>query len=225
LSAARMFLLSGGSGGIGAAVASQLADRGYRPVIGYNRNAAAAEDIAQKNGGMPLALDLSSSASIEAAISQLAAQDAELAGVLLAGSPPPALHAYGKAPPDEMARQWQVNVVGPQLLTAGLVRSCFRRVKAGTIVGVLTKAMGENGRGASSGMAAYVIAKYGLAGVLASLAAEFPWLKVRSVRPGYTETHMLTAFDPRFLELQREKEPFQTAEQVASAIVREIAEE
>jgi 3-oxoacyl-[acyl-carrier protein] reductase len=220
-----MFLLSGGSGGIGAAVASQLADRGYRPVIGYNRNAEAAGEIARKTGGIPLALDLSSPTSIEAAVNQLAAPDAELAGVLLAGSPPPALHAYGKVEPDEMAHQWQVNVVGPQLLTAGLVRSCFRRAKKGTVIGVLTKAMGENGQDASSGMAAYVIAKYGLLGVLATLAAEFPWLKVRSVRPGYTETHMLTAFDPRFLELQREKAPFQTADQVASAIVREIAEE
>jgi NAD(P)-dependent dehydrogenase (short-subunit alcohol dehydrogenase family) len=225
LSAVRAFLLSGGSGGIGAALAIQLADRGYRPVIGYNRNAAAAEEVARKTGGMTLALDLASPASIETAVSQLAAQDAELAGVLLAGSPPPALHAYGKVPADEMARQWQVNVVGPQLLTAGLVRSCFRRAKKGTVIGVLTKAMGENGQGASSGMAAYVIAKYGLAGVLAALAAEFPWLKVRSVSPGYTETPMLTAFDPRFLELQREKVAFQSADQVALEIVREIAEE
>jgi 3-oxoacyl-[acyl-carrier protein] reductase len=128
-------------------------------------------------------------------------------------------------PADEMARQWQVNVVGPQQLTAGLVRGCFRRAKQGTVIGVLTKAMGENGQGASSGMAAYVIAKYGLAGVLATLAAEFPWLKVRSVSPGYTETAMLTAFDPRFLELQRDKAPFQSADEVASAIIRKIAEE
>jgi 3-oxoacyl-[acyl-carrier protein] reductase len=219
-----MFLLSGGSGGIGAAVASQLAERGYRPVIGYHRNAEAAGAIARKTGGTPLALDLASPASIEAAVAQLAAEEAELAGVLLAGSPPPALHAYGKMPAEEMLHQWQVNVAGPQLLTAGLVRSCFRRAKTGTVVGVLTKAMGENGQGASSGMAAYVIAKHGLAGVLAALAAEFPWLRVRSVRPGYTETPMLAAFDPRFLELQREKAPFQTAEEVASEILREIVE-
>jgi NAD(P)-dependent dehydrogenase (short-subunit alcohol dehydrogenase family) len=225
LSAARIFLLSGGSGGIGAAVASQLADRGYRPVVGYNRNAETAAEVARKTGGVPLALDLASPASIEAAVAQLAAQETELAGVLLAGSPPPELQAYGKVSADEMARQWQVNVVGPQLLTAGLVRSCFRRTKKGTVIGVLTRAMGESGQGASPGMAAYVIAKYGLAGVLAALQAEFPWLKVRSVRPGYTETRMLAAFDPRFLELQRAKGPFQTADAVASEILREIVEE
>jgi NAD(P)-dependent dehydrogenase (short-subunit alcohol dehydrogenase family) len=219
-----MFLLSGGSGGIGAAVAAQLAERGYRPIIGYGRNAEAAGEIAGKTGGMALPLDLASPASIEAAVSQLAALEDELAGVLLAGSPPPGLHPYGKMPAEEMALQWQVNVVGPQLLTAGLVRNCFRRLKRGTVIGVLTKAMGENGQGASSGMAAYVIAKYGLSGMLAALAAEFPWLTVRSVSPGYTETAMLSAFDPRFLDLQREKAPFQSAEEVASAILRQIVE-
>jgi 3-oxoacyl-[acyl-carrier protein] reductase len=224
LSVARSFLLSGGSGGIGAAVAAQLADRGYRPIIGYGRNAEAAGEIARKTGGTALALDLASPAAIEAAVNQLAADGDELAGVLLAGSPPPGLHPYGKVPAEEMALQWQVNVVGPQLLTAGLVRNCFRKVKRGTVVGVLTKAMGENGQGASSGMAAYVIAKYGLAGVLAALAAEFPWLKVRTVSPGYTETAMLSAFDPRFLDLQRDKAPFQTADAVAAAILAEIAE-
>jgi len=224
LPGARTFLLSGGSGGIGAAVAMQLAERGYRPVIGYGRNAEAAGGIAEKSGGIALPLDLTVPASIEAAVAQLAASEDELAGVLLAGSPPPGLYPYGKIPAPEMALQWQVNVVGPQLLTAGLVRNCFRKQKRGTVIGVLTKAMGENGQGASPGMAAYVIAKYGLAGVLAALAAEFSWLRVRTVSPGYTETPMLTAFDPRFLDLQREKAPFQSAEEVAAAILSEIAE-
>jgi len=224
LPGARTFLLSGGSGGIGAAVATQLAERGYRPVIGYGRNAEAAAGIAEKSGGIALPLDLTVPASIEAAVAQLAASEDELAGVLLAGSPPPGLYPYGKIPAPEMALQWQVNVVGPQLLTAGLVRNCFRKQKRGTVIGVLTKAMGENGQGASPGMAAYVIAKYGLAGVLAALAAEFSWLRVRTVSPGYTETPMLTAFDPRFLDLQRENTPFQSAEEVAAAILSEIAE-
>ena len=81
---------------------------------------------------------------------------------------------------------------------------------------------GDSGiEGAASGMGAYVIAKHGMAGVLAMLAADYPWLRVRVVRPGYTETRMLEAFDERFLAMQREKAPFQTPEQVASLIVEE----
>jgi len=93
---------------------------------------------------------------------------------------------------------------------------------------VLTQAMGGGAtgiEGASSGMGAYVIAKHGLAGVLAMAAADYPWLRVRAVRPGYTETRMLEAFDERFLDLQREKAPFSTPEAVAAMILHEALEE
>lgn len=214
------FLVSGGSGGIGAAVCDQLAARGYVPVVGYHRNAAAADTVATRTGGLALALDLSHEASILAAAERLEALP-RLAGVVLAGSPPLALTPFGKITADEMLAQWQVNVMGPQRLVAELVRRCFRKHKQGAVVGVLTQAMGAGDTGidgASSGMGAYVIAKHGLAGVLAMAAADYPWLRVRAVKPGYTETRMLEAFDERFLAMQRDKAPFSTPEAVATSI-------
>lgn len=222
-SAQKSFLVSGGSGGIGAAVCERLAARGFTPVVGYHRNAAAADAVAQRSGGVSLALDLSDDASILAAVARLEELPL-LAGVVLAGSPPLSLVPFGKITRDEMQQQWQVNVLGPQRLLAELVRRCFRRHKQGAVVGVLTRAMGGATGGidgAASGMGAYVIAKHGMAGLLAMLAADYPWLRVRAVKPGYTETRMLGAFDERFLALQREKAPFQTPEQVASLIVEE----
>jgi 3-oxoacyl-[acyl-carrier protein] reductase len=65
------------------------------------------------------------------------------------------------------------------------------------------------------------VAKHGMAGLLAVLQADYAWLRVRAVQPGYTETRMLDAFDERFLATQRERAPFQTPEQVASLIVQE----
>ncbi|WP_367849541.1 SDR family NAD(P)-dependent oxidoreductase [Rhodoferax sp. WC2427] len=223
IDAQKWFLVSGGSGGIGAAVCDSLAAHGYTPLVGYHRNAAAAQVVAQRCGGQALALDLSSDASIQAAVAQLETLP-ELAGVVLAGSPPLSLLPFGKISADEMQQQWQVNVLGPQRLLAELVRRCFRKHKKGAVVGVLTQAMGNgtNGiEGASSGMGAYVIAKHGMAGMLAMLAADYAWLRVRAVKPGYTETPMLDAFDERFLATQREKAPFQTPAQVASLIVEE----
>jgi NAD(P)-dependent dehydrogenase (short-subunit alcohol dehydrogenase family) len=216
----RAFLVSGGSGGIGAAICELLARRGYVPVVGYHRNAAGAEAIAKRCGGRTLALDLTDPASIVAGASELEASQ-PLAGVVLAGSPPPALEPFGKITPEEMDLQWRVNVLGPQQLLAELVRRCFRKHKRGSVVGVLTRAMGDAQSPASSGMGAYVIAKHGMAGVLALLAADYPWLRVRSVKPGYTETRMLTAFDERFLAMQREKISFDTPEAVASLIIEE----
>jgi hypothetical protein len=41
------------------------------------------------------------------------------------------------------------------------------------------------------------------------------------VRPSFTETKMLDAFDARFLDLQRAKAPFQTPGLVARQILQE----
>ena len=216
-----LFLVSGGSGGIGGAVCERLAQRGFTPAVGYCSNRLAAESMAARTGGIALELDLTSKSSIVSACNNLAARESNLAGLVLAGSPPPAPGPFGKITDEDMMRQWQVNVMGPQLLLAGLVRHCFRKTKSGSVVGVLTRAMGTGIGTAASNMGPYVIAKSGLAGVLAALAADYSWLRVRSVNPGYTETPMLSVFDERFLALQRERQPFQTPDDVAQQIVEE----
>lgn len=224
MSAPSLFLVSGGSGGIGAATCDALAAAGYVPVVGYHTGRAAAEAVARRSGGWPLALDLSSEPSIDAALDALSAHGAALAGALLAGAPPLVLAPFGRISADDMQLQWRIHVLGPQRLLAGLVRQCWRPRKEGVVVGVLSQAMGGDERGAAPGLGAYVIAKYGLAGLLAVLAADYPWLRVRSVRPGYTETRMLEAFDERFLAQQRAKAPFQTPREVAAQIVAIVAE-
>lgn len=215
-------LVSGGSGGIGAAVCDALAARGLIPIVGYARNRDSAQVVAARTGGSVLALDLTSKYSIAAAIESLTTMEARLVGIVLAGSPAPEIEPFGKISPDAMAQQWQVNVAGPQRLLAGVVKRCFRPRKAGRVLGVLTHALAEPGKPAAGSMGAYVIAKAGMAGMLDVLAADYSWLTVRSVRPSYTETSMLQAFDARYLEMMRERSPFSTPEQVAGEIVEEL---
>lgn len=215
-------LVSGGSGGIGAAVCDALAARGFTPIVGYARNRDAAQVVADRTGGTVLALDLTSDESIAAAIESLAAMGTPPGGVVLAGSPAPEIEPFGKISPDAMALQWQVNVAGPQRLLAGVVKRCFRPRKSGRVLGVLTSALAAPDKPAAGSMGAYVIAKAGMAGLLDVLAADYGWLTVRSVRPGYTETPMLQAFDARYLEMMRERAPFSTPQQVAAEIVEEL---
>jgi 3-oxoacyl-[acyl-carrier protein] reductase len=222
LSGCKAFLVSGGSGDIGAAVCEQLAAQGFTPLVAYHRNEEAARAIATRCGGKAMALDLASESSISAAIAQLEKFPLNLAGVVLAGAPLPVLAPFGRISGDDLHHQWLASVRGPQQLLAGLVRRFFRKERSGSVVGVLSQAMGgDDGHGAASGMGAYVIGKYGLAGVLALLAADYPWLRVRTVKPGYTETRMLKVFDERFLEMQRATQAFQTPAQVATKIVME----
>jgi NAD(P)-dependent dehydrogenase (short-subunit alcohol dehydrogenase family) len=79
--------------------------------------------------------------------------------------------------------------------------------------------MGADGRPATANMGGYLIAKFGLAGLLAVVAGEYPWLRVGSVAPGFTETAMLEAFDPRFLELLRTRRRFHTPDEIAGQIL------
>ena len=213
----KFFLISGGGGGVGTALCRSLAGAGYTPIIGYHSDSRIAETLADETGGRPLALDLSDNASIDAAIEDMG--KAPLAGVVLAASPPPVVGNFGRINEQDMALQWQVNVAGPQRLCAGLVKKYFRKQKAGIIVAVLSAAMGTAAKGAASNMGAYVIAKYGLQGLLAVLKGEFPWLETGSVFPSYIETPMLEAFDERFLELMRQQQDFASAEEVAREIL------
>lgn len=222
MSGDKLFLVSGGSGGIGAATCDALSTAGFVPVVGYHLGTDAAAEVALRTGGVPLALDLGSPSSIDQAVTFLAAQSANLAGAVLAGSPPLSLAPFGKIAAADLQAQWQVNVLGPHRLLAGLVRQCWRPQKDGVVLGVLSRAMGDASHAAAPGLGAYTIAKHGMAGLLAVLAADYPWLRVRSVRPGYTETRMLSAFDERFLAHQREKAAFQTPQEIAAEILREI---
>ena len=215
------FLVSGGSGGIGAQVCLALAQRGYRPIVGYCSGAAAAEQVARNCAGTALQLDLRDAHSIHSAAEYLETAP-RLAGVVLAGSPPPSLAPFSKVTSEELQAQLEVNVLGPQRLLAELVRRCFRKHKQGHVIGILSQAMGDAQSPAAAGMGAYVIAKHAMAGMLALLAADYPWLQVRSVRPSYTETRMLSVFDERFLALQRERTTFLSPVTVAEQIVSEV---
>ena len=216
------FLVTGGGGDIGAATCKRLAEVGYRPIVAYRRNCPVAIGLAERFGGRPIALDLTDDASIMSAVETLAAYPEPLAGVILAASPAPVIAPFGKITAEDMQLQWQVNVMGPQRLLAGLVRSSLRKRKTGTVIGILSEAMGDSLRPTASSMGAYVIAKFGLAGLLSVLAADYPWLRVGSVSPGYTQTKMLQAFDQRFLDLMRAKKEFLTPEEVAENIIQEI---
>lgn len=212
-------LVSGGAGGIGTAVCTLLTARGLTPIIGYHRDAAKARALAASVGGEAIALDLSSPESISAACAEIMRSATRVIGVVLAASPPPALGPFGKIADTEMLQQWHVNVRGPQQLVAELVRGCFRKSQRGTIVGVLSSAMGEGIGSAASNMGAYVIAKYGMLGMLAAAKADYAWLQVHTVSPWFTDTPMLDVFDKRFLDAQRAHTPFRTPTQVADDVV------
>ena len=212
-------LVAGGSGGIGAELCAAVAVRGYRPIVSYRRSRERAVQIAVASGGDALALDLIDPTSIERAIDEIAAGGSDLAGIVFAATAPLRLEPLSRVSADDFDTQWRIHVQGPRQLLAGLIPRCLRRQRRGTIVGVLSQAMGSETQPAMAMLAPYVVAKHALAGLLAATAADYPWLSVRTVAPGFTRTALLDAFDPRFLAQIEDRHPVSAPEDVA----REIA--
>lgn len=220
-------LVSGGSGGIGSALCRLLPGSDLKPIVAYRTGQEQAEQLALECGGHALKLDLEHDESITQALAQLPellGREGNLSGVVLAASPPPDLLPFGKLTPDMLLRQFRINVVGPQLLLASLIKNHFRKTLSGVVVGVLSVAMGSEERLPATGMGTYVIAKTALRGMLAVCEAEYPWLRVRSISPGFTETRMLDIFDERYLEQMRTQTPFASAEDVARQILKALLE-
>ena len=171
----------------------------------------------------PILLDMLDNLGIEKAVRDLAADERPLVGAVIGASPPPLIGPFTRITSEEMDHFWKVNVDGPRQLLAGLIKGIFRKQKYGSAVFVLTSAMGSAERAPMSQMAAYLISKFGLMGVAEVIKAEYPWLSIQSVYPDFTETPMLNAFDPRFLDTMRGKSPFVAPQTVAQEIVEKIS--
>ena len=217
-------LVTGGSGGIGSALCRQFAKAGYKPLIGYFSGQETATALAEETGGMLVALDLTSTESIDAAVNKIADETDRLAGIVLAASPPPAIAPIFRLPDNEIEKQFSVNVIGSHALLARAIRRLMRPHKQGWVVGLLSEAMGIESVAAKS-MGGYIVAKYGLMGSLKATDAEYAWLSVHTASPGYTDTPMLDVFDSRFLDQMRaaaDSGGFSSPEEVAAGIISQI---
>jgi 3-oxoacyl-[acyl-carrier protein] reductase len=210
--------VTGGTGGLGTAICEALAAEGCCPVVGYRARPEEAQSLAARWHGQAVRLDLEKPQTLAAAAAALA--DLPLDGVILNASPPLNLAPWMAVTPDMMTRQWLVAVEGNRILLGEIITRCFRPRRAGRVLGVLSEAIS----GRMPQMMPYAVAKAGLAALLDCLAGEIKWLKVRTLSPGFIDTPMLNAFEPRLVELLREQGKIVAPREVAGSIVRMLAE-
>lgn len=162
-------VVTGGSGGIGRAVSEELRSRGWE-VVSWSRSDG---------------VDASDEAAVEAAASRLARWDALVNNAAL----------LIPRPLSEMtADEWD------RTLAAGLrsaflcSRAGFRRMARGSTIVNVSSLSGVFGAEKFPGMAAYVAAKSGLAGLTEAMAVEGRPLGIRvnAVSPGSVDTPMLS---------------------------------
>jgi 3-oxoacyl-[acyl-carrier protein] reductase len=197
---------------------------GFTPIVCYNRSTVDAVKLAAECGGHAIHIDMCNYQSIDTAIEKIgtAIATGTLAGVVIGASPAPELLPFGSLGSEHMLNQFMVNVIGPQILLAGLIKKHFRKVKSGTVLGILTQAIGDDATPPTTGMGSYVVAKTALKSLLSVCAAEYPWLKVRTVSPGFTRTKMLDTFDRRYVEMIAKRSTISSPDDVAKIIIEQI---
>jgi 3-oxoacyl-[acyl-carrier protein] reductase len=218
-------LVTGGAGGIGSAICRLLPNIGITPIVGFNTNSTQAHILANELNGFAVNIDMAENNSIIKAIQTIIEKvksPDSFVGVVLGASPPPEIEPFNNISSDHLSHQFKVNVIGSQFLLKGLIKNFFLKKKSGTVVGILTKAIGSDGHPPATGMGAYIVSKAALNSLLSVCSAEHPWLKVRTIAPSFTKTPMLDVFDSRYLEMIQAKNKISTPEEVARLIIEKI---
>ena len=185
--AARVALITGGGGGIGAACARALTESGHRVAITYHRQRERAERLAAEIGGLALELDLAQRTPLGPLVSRI---EAELGVVQVlvnnAGMIRDALLPFlAEADWDTVL---EVNLHGAFRVTKAVVKGMLRE-RWGRVISIAS-ASGVIGQ---VGQTHYSAAKAGLTAFTKSLALEVASYGVtaNTIAPGLIDTAMI----------------------------------
>ncbi|MBX8644439.1 MAG: SDR family oxidoreductase [Thermoplasmata archaeon] len=203
----RFVLVTGSSGGLGSAIAIELAKNGWNVALHYNRGREGAERTAGDCGAVgaearTYQADLSTSSGLDTILERIREEGLELGGIVNnsgTGGPGSALDIT-----DETWDKVQnVNIRAPVLLTKRLVPLIRGE---GAVVNISSAA----GINASLSVIAYEASKAALIHVTRSMAVSFaPRIRVNSVAPGFVRTAISSRMldDPRRLDAILKRTP------------------
>jgi acetoacetyl-CoA reductase len=192
---ARVALVTGGTRGIGAAIAKALKAEGYKIAANYAGNDDAAKKFKDETG---IAVFKWSVADYQACVDGLAKVEAELGPVEVlvnnAGITRDAM--FHRMTPEQWNEVITTNLTGLFNMTHP-VWPKMREAKFGRIINISS----INGQKGQAGQANYAAAKAGDLGLTRSLAQEGArvGITVNAVCPGYIGTEMVRAIDEKVL--------------------------
>jgi 3-oxoacyl-[acyl-carrier protein] reductase len=189
-SPATVALVTGGSGGIGAATCRALAAAGHTVLVGYGGNADAAAKVAADCDGPaePVQLDVTDEEQVAAAVAR--AGDLGTLAVVVNNAGVSHDDLLLRLDPERFDRTVEVNLRGAYLVSRAALRPMLR-ARAGRIVNVASVVALRG----NVGQTAYAASKAGLIGFSKSLAREVArkGITVNVVAPGFVATAMTDA--------------------------------
>jgi 3-oxoacyl-[acyl-carrier protein] reductase len=215
-------VITGGTRGIGLAVAKRLAGDGYDVLLTYRGDAAAAAAAKDGLAGSGrqvevIAADISTAdgagRAIEAAMQSLGRLD-----VLVNNAGITRDTLLMRMSDDDWDAVLTTNLKGAFLTTKAAIRPMLRQ-RSGRIVNI-TSVVGQVG---NAGQANYAAAKAGLIGFTKSLAKEVGsrGITVNAIAPGFIDTRLTAALPDEMKTMLLERTPlnrFGTPEDVAGAV-------
>ena len=219
----KVALVTGGSRGIGRAIALKLAEEGAKVAINYAGNVKAAEEVKaaiEEKGGKALLVqaDVSDSAAAEAMVASVVEAFGTV-DILVnnAGITRDALFARMKE--EDFNAVINTNLKGVFHCTKAVTKLMMKQ-RSGRIVN-MASVVGVTG---NAGQANYSAAKAGVIGFTKSVARELAGrgITVNSVAPGFIETDMTAVLSDKVKEAMAEDIPLKRAgkpEDVANAVL------
>lgn len=198
----KVAIVTGGSRGIGRAIALELGAAGAKVVVNYFQNEDAAQAVAAEIGGIAVQADVSTTEGCQ----QLIDAAVEL------GSLDILVNNAGVNRDTLMVRMsdedWQ-HVIETNL------NSAFRLCRAATEImmhqrsGSIINVTSVSGIRGNAGQANYAASKAAIAAMSSSLAKEMGrrGIRVNCVAPGFVQTDMVEAMNPKVVEAARKMIP------------------
>jgi 3-oxoacyl-[acyl-carrier protein] reductase len=226
----RVVLVTGGTGGIGSAIALEMAKNGYDVVISYVQAQDKAQVLQKRIEAygvrcMCIQADVSKEADVEAMVAQI---EKELGGVDIlinnAGIDLPDLFSNKTA--EQFRRVLDVNVVGAYNCAKRVYRHMLEQ-EYGRIINISS----TNGMNTYYPMCFdYDASKAALNALTHDLAVQFaPYVHVNAIAPGFIGTEKeLEGYDPEFLKEETDKilvKRYGRPEEVASLVRFLVSEE
>jgi 3-oxoacyl-[acyl-carrier protein] reductase len=183
----RVALVTGASGGIGAASARALAARGERVALTYLRNQEAAEALAADLGGRAYPLDVRIRPAIPELVERIRAELGEIQILVLnAGTTRDALLPF--LPEEDWAEVLEVNLNAAFRLTKCVIKGMLAR-RWGRVIAIAS----ASGVAGQMGQTHYSAAKGGLIAFSKALAKEVATFGVtcNAIAPGFVRTDLL----------------------------------
>jgi 3-oxoacyl-[acyl-carrier protein] reductase len=185
----RVALVTGGSRGIGAAIARELARAGARVAVNYRAGREPAEELAGEVGGIAVAADVADAADVAGLVEAVERGLGEI-DLLVNNAGITRDTLIARMTDDDWAQVIDTNLRGAFLTCRAVSRKMLRR-RAGAIVNI-SSVVGVHG---NPGQANYAASKAGIIGMTKALARELGSRSVRAnaVAPGYVATELTDA--------------------------------